>query len=223
MPGLPNEMRVIFTEEFRRQIKNLGLIIFTATILVGMVAAIPITSFVGQPHPERRNRRRPCRAAKNRLRGPAKPPAGNRNPDHAPKVPRRRQRIEAVRNGDIDTLFVLSEDYLQSGKVEEYRTARNQSGRFSGNWAAQSAFRDFLRVKLIAGQIDNRTLERVIEPGRYQTYDVPQQGTIAPTVPVAQEIGELLVPTLFGLLLMIAALTGAGSILRSVSEEKRPA
>ena len=46
MPGLPNELRIIFAEEFRRQVRNKGFMFFTALIVVVMIAAIPVTGFV---------------------------------------------------------------------------------------------------------------------------------------------------------------------------------
>ena len=46
MPGLPYELRIIFAEEFRRQVRNKGFMFFTVLIVVVMVAAIPVTGFV---------------------------------------------------------------------------------------------------------------------------------------------------------------------------------
>ena len=46
MPGLPYEMRIIFAQEFRRQIRNKGLMFFTALILIIMVGAIPVTPII---------------------------------------------------------------------------------------------------------------------------------------------------------------------------------
>ena len=67
------------------------------------------------------------------------------------------QGIQAVRQGEIDTLFVLTADYLESGWVEQYGTSPEGGGRFSGNPDAESAFSDFLRVELIAGQVEADT------------------------------------------------------------------
>ena len=46
MPGLSYELRIIFAEEFRRQVRNKGFMFFTVLIVVVMVAAIPVTSLV---------------------------------------------------------------------------------------------------------------------------------------------------------------------------------
>jgi ABC-2 type transport system permease protein len=61
---------------------------------------------------------------------------------------------------------------------------------------------------------------RALNPANYQTFDVLDDGTATEAAPVAQVLGEMMVPMLFGVLLMIAVLTGAGSVLRSVAEEK---
>ena len=46
MPGPPYELRIIFAEEFRRQIRNKGFLFFTVLIVGLMVAAIPLTPVV---------------------------------------------------------------------------------------------------------------------------------------------------------------------------------
>ena len=68
--------------------------------------------------------------------------------------------------------------------------------------------------------MDPNVLARAIEPGRFDSFKVAEDGAVARAVPVTQEVGEFMVPTLFGVLLMIAVLTGGGSLLRSVAEEK---
>ena len=116
---------------------------------------------------------------------------------------------------------MLPADYLESGVVTEYETSRDSGGRFwNNNYAAEAAFRSFLRAELIAGQVDPKVLGRAIEPGRFDSFKVAEDGAVARAVPVTQEVGEFMVPTLFGVLLMIAVLTGGGSLLRSVAEEK---
>ena len=74
------------------------------------------------------------------------------------------QGIQAVRQGEIDILFVLTADYLESGWVEQYGTSPEGGRRFSGNPDAESAFNDFLRVELIAGRVEADTLARVANP-----------------------------------------------------------
>ena len=230
MRGLSPEMRVIFAEEFRRQIRNGGFVFFTVLILVMMLAAIPITPVVvdllqddesdageavaWQGGSEGVLERVGYVDLAGVLPGPGDQQAPKRFSDYA-------EGIQAVWSGRIDTLYVLPADYLESGVVTEYETSRDSGGRFwNNNYAAEAAFRSFLRAELIAGQVDPKVLGRAIEPGRFDSFRVAEDGAVARAVPVTQEVGEFMVPTLFGVLLMIAVLTGGGSLLRSVAEEK---
>ena len=126
--------------------------------------------------------------------------------------------IQAVRQGDIDTLFVLTADYLESGAVEQYGTSPEGGGRFSGNPDAESAFNDFLRVELIVGQVEADTLARVSNPGHYESFDVAADGTITTAIRILERtVGLIMLAVLFP----IAAMIGAGAMARSFTEDNQ--
>ena len=127
------------------------------------------------------------------------------------------QGIQAVREGEIDTLFVLTADYLESGAVEQYGTSARGGGRFSGNPAAESAFSDFLRVELIVGQVESDTLARVTKPGHYESFHVAADGTI--TTAAIRRIERSIVFFILAVLFPIAAMIGAGATARSFTED----
>ena len=130
------------------------------------------------------------------------------------------QGIQAVRQGEIDTLFVLTADYLESGAVEQYGTSPKGGGRFSGNPAAESAFSDFLRVELIAGRVEADVLARVSEPGQYQSFHVAADGTITGAITaIAENSKRRSIPVILAVLLPIAAMIGAGAMARSFTED----
>lgn len=130
----------------------------------------------------------------------------------------RAEGIQAVQQGEIDTLFILPADYLESGKVEEYEPA--EAGRNLWGSPAEWSFGDFLRAQLTAGQLEGDLLARVLNPASFQRFEVDVDGAVGEQVTTTVEVGELVVPILFAVLLMIAVLSGSGSVLRAVSEEK---
>ena len=219
MRGPFPEMRVIFTEEFRQQIRNWGFIFVTAVILVPtMLLVVLIVSGLFQLgdfkglggefiEPLKRTGYVDPAGA---LPGPGLQDAPKRYNDSA-------EGIQAVRQGEIDTLFVLTADYLESGAVEQYGTSPEGGGRFSGNPNAESAFSDFLRVELIAGRVEADTLARVSKPGNYRSFHVAADGIItARAIPRFDRlVGLMMLVVLFP----IAAMIGAGAMARSFTED----
>ncbi|UCC59881.1 MAG: ABC transporter permease, partial [Dehalococcoidia bacterium] len=135
----------------------------------------------------------------------------------------RAEGIQAVQQGEIDTLYVLPADYLESGEVEQYRASGESNGGLTGQiWGstAEWSFRGFLTHELIAGQVDDDVLARALDSAHYLNFAIGDDGAVSEAVPFAQEIGEILVPTLFGVLLMIAVFMGSSTLLTSVAEEK---
>lgn len=228
MPGT-SDLWVIFAEEFRRQIRNRGFVFFTVALSVLMLAMIPLTPvIVGllEDDPE-------SAAEESAPAGEAPSPlerVGYVDPSGVLPAPGSRQTprpfadaaagLEAVRNGEIDTLFALDANYLESGQVKEYWTLRETRGRFGGNWDAQGAFRAFLRQELIGGRVPDNVLARAVDPGYYAHYDVAADGAVTQSDSLAQSLGEFFVAMMFAALLLIAVVTGSGGLLRAVSEEK---
>jgi len=130
----------------------------------------------------------------------------------------RAEGIAAIRQNEIDTLFILTADYMESGEVEEYERVGN--GRNLWGSPDEWDFEGFLRYKLAEGELDTDLLWRVTDPASYQRFEVEAGGAVSDEISTAEEVGEMIVPILFSLLLMMAVLTGSGALLRSVYEEK---
>ena len=223
MRGPFPEMRIIFAEEFRRQVFNPGFIFVTAVILVPTaVIVVMIVAGVGDfrvsfseegldDEVSELLERTGYVDQAGALSGPGLQDAPKRYNDSA-------EGIQAVRQGDIDTLFVLTADYLESGAVEQYGTSPEGGGRFSGNPDAESAFNDFLRVELIVGQVEADTLTRVSNPGHYESFDVAADGTIATAIRILEKTVGL---TMLAVLFPIAAMFGAGAMARSFTEDNQ--
>lgn len=222
MHGPSPELRVIFREEFRRQLRRRSFTVFTVFVAALMLAAIPLTSLIvdlieGDPADqtvdvgENPLARVGYVDLAHVLNGPGSQDSPTLYAD--PEA-----GIEAVLEGEIDTLFVLTAGYLESGGVMEYHTSGE--GRNLWGTPAEWSFEGFLRYTLVAGQLDDDVLVRALAPALYQRFEVEDDGAISEEITVTHEVGNVLVPILFAGLLMTAVLTGSGALLRSVAEEK---
>lgn len=229
MPGLPYELQVIFAEEFRRQIRNKVFMFFTVLIVVLMVVAIPITpvivslvdSATGGDDSEAGTRETPS------LRYGYVDPAGILPDDLAVEgAPKRYagkdEGLSAVRSGEIDTLFVLPVDYIDSGRIEDYWTTRERGAVWADNFDAERSFRAFLKQGLTTGLDLPDRVERAFDTGYMEEFDVPGDtgGVGESDSGLAQGLVELGASMLFAILLIFAIMTGGVTIIKSVSEEK---
>ena len=242
MPGLPYEFRVIFAEEFRRQIRNKGFMFFTALILIIMVGAIPITPLIVNLFQDGQEDSIASTIQGNTIddrvsaRGSGGPPSlrygyvdseGVLPEGSAWDAPPRRyastdEGILAIKHGDIDTLFVLPADYIETGQIEDYWTTRDRGPLWATNWEAEGNFRAFLKDALVLGLDFPDRVQRAFDTGDFDQFDVPDEAISIEESGsnTAQGLVELAALLLFAFLLIIAVMTGSGSIIRSVSEEK---
>ena len=235
MPGLSNELRIIFGWEFRRQIRNKGFMFFTALIVVLMVGAIPVAPLIANlfedAQEESATATIPVPAAAGR--GGIESDLGYVDPaDILPGAAKSQspmrlfgskdEGIEAVRSGEIDTLFVLPADYVESGRVEDYWTTRDRGPLWDNNGDAERRFRSFLKDALTYGRQFPPSVDRAFDTGYFEQFDVDDEESAVEEsgADVAQGLVELLALILFAVLLMMAVMTGATTIIRSVSEEK---
>ena len=210
-------MRVIFGEEFRQQLRRPGFAIFTILVAAMMLIAIPVTSFIVDLIEDDSGE---SEGAFLEMVGYVDlagvlPAAEGR--DWPKAYDDRAEGIEAIRRGEIETLFVLTPDYMETGEVEEYEpvgTGRNLWGR-----ADEWDFEGFLRHKLAEGVLDTRLLSRITDPASYRRFEVAADGAVS-EVNTTVEVGELVIPILFAVLLMMAVVGGSGALLRAVYEEK---
>ncbi len=222
MRGLSPEIRVIFAEEFRRRLSRLGFAFFTLLPPILFLIAIPLTPVIVDLLPDGAPDAVASADANAERIGYADPSSVLRAPT-SPAAPilynNRSEGIEAVRQGQVDLFFLLSPDYIETGLIEIYDVS-DEGGRFEGNWSGKQAFANFLRVELIAGQVEDKVLSRAINPGNFQDFKIGDDGVVTGKIPLAQEIGELLIPMLFAALLVVGVIMGSGTLLSSVGEEK---
>ena len=219
MHGKSSAIWIIFSEEARRHFRSGGYLFFTVGIAVLMLAAVWVVPLIT-----------------NAITSDAPPSPSDGVADlekigfidHSGvllelegQVPIRYKTLveglEAFERDEIDSLYVVPDDYLESGKVDQYAAF---GGRFPSNWDDEGAFRALLTAELIAGQLEPEVLARVFQPAEFKNIDVADDGSLLEVAPIAQAIGELIVPMVFALLLMFSIMAGAGNMVTSISEEK---
>ena len=228
MRGPSAEFRIIFSEEFRRQVRRPGFAFFAVLIPFLMVIAIPLTPFVvdliEEDNPEQTQTfeagEDPLTTAGYVDSAGVLPGPGSQD---SPKMyGDRAAGIKAIQQGEIDTLFVLPTDYFESGQVEQYRAASESEGFVGTIWGspAEWNFGGFLTYALVADQVEPDLLARALNSADYRNYAIGDDGAVSDAIPPVQVVGEIMVPILFGVLLVMAVMTGSSTLMSSVAEEK---
>ncbi|NLT36278.1 MAG: ABC transporter permease [Gaiellales bacterium] len=230
MPGRTREAWIIFAEELRRRVRSRWFQVTTAVVVLLLVAALfvvpPLVNGDGGEAPSGPDPAKigvvdesggfpalggsgmGARAAGDTAAGGA---GGPRLFDD------RAQGVGALARGDIEWLYVVPADYMQSGQVEQYGEF---VGRFPSNPGGEAVFRALLVDALLSGQVDPSVRLRVLDPARFESYRVVEDGSVAPLPPITETVGAFMVPLLFAALLGLGLAVGAGTMVQSMSEEK---
>jgi ABC-2 type transport system permease protein len=122
--------------------------------------------------------------------------------------------VQALLDGEIEQLYVISPDYLETGFVAEVK--REDKG-LPIDGAATSALRRFLVENLLEGVVSEQEIARVRQPANLTTVEVDETGT-----PVDEPLNlpHLLFFLGLGLLIVMSIFTSAGYLLQGLNEEK---
>ena len=202
------EAKIVFTEEFRRAIGRRIWLILTglvpAILLVLLIVVPIIRSFADDDDDE------PKPIGYVDL-------SGELSEAEFPNLSRfdtREGGIDAIVAGDIEDLFIVSADFLESGDAE---WLSQRSGIFAGGDSSRR-FGSFLKVSLLAERLDPGLLHRVISGADYVRVHVGDDGSVSPDD--EDGLNQFAVPLIITILLMMSIFIGAGALLESVSEEK---
>jgi ABC-2 type transport system permease protein len=121
----------------------------------------------------------------------------------------------SLRAREISQLVVISEDYLQSGRVRRY--ARTSS-LFSS--ADRRTVASWLANGLVRGRVDSLLAARVARPSdREQLYTLDKQGNFE-LKDNRREMLDFMLPFTFAMLLGVSIVLGGQYLLQGVAEEK---
>ncbi|HEY94030.1 MAG TPA: ABC transporter permease [Dehalococcoidia bacterium] len=245
MPGIPGEVATIFSEETRRHIRSGGYILFTVLVPLLLIIAMFVVPLVMDAAAEDTP---PETATEFDLSGIGFVDnsgilAGAPEQEGLSRYDTLEQGLEAYKQGDIETLYVIDSNYLETGEVSQYSEFKTL---FVSNWEDEETFRWYvvypqlkarqdsqLDPDLVAqrklldeqiakqlNQMDPDLVARVAQPAVYTNFKVEEDGTVSEVAPVTQAVGELVVPAIFAMLLVFAVMTGVGNMVTSIAEEK---
>jgi ABC-2 type transport system permease protein len=120
---------------------------------------------------------------------------------------------KALLAGDIEEYFVIPSDYVSTGVVRLY-TLKKQ---LEPPPDITMSIRNFLLSNLLAGKVPAATLARVEAPLNLVSTRLTETGAIAPE---QGGFGNLIIPGIFGLLLMLAIVFSSSYLLQGLGEEK---
>lgn len=205
------EAAVVFTEEFRRYIRRKSYLIPTLAIpvILGVLAfAIPIVRGI---------------AGSEDGGGPEVGYVdGTGRLSHAvvldgfPQVVLHTSReagVRALRDGEIDDLFVLPADYLATGTVGWLYGG----AAFMPRENASALFRALLRVQLATETGEPGLAARVTNPAVFDRLKISSEGQV---VEDSDGNNAELTGMFFAIVLLMSIVIGGGVLMRGVSEEK---
>ena len=120
---------------------------------------------------------------------------------------------KALLAGDIEEYFVIPSDYVSTGVVRLY-TRKKQ---LEPPPDITTPIRNFLLSNLLAGKVPAATIARVEAPLNLVSTRLTETGAIAPE---QGGFGNLIIPGIFGLLLMLAIVFSSSYLLQGLGEEK---
>ena len=129
MRGNSNATWIIFAEEVRRHLRSGGYLFFTVTIALLMVAAVWVVPLIQEAIASDAP---PTEANLGRIGfvDNSGVLSGLEGQDGPFRYETRHEGLEAIERGEIVSFYVVADDYLESGKVDQYAEFR---GRFPSN------------------------------------------------------------------------------------------
>jgi len=210
-------MRLIFVEELRRFTRGKGYIILTLAVptillvVMGVILTVRAISAGGEEEPKPIG----IVVLSNDLAFA---------PDDLPRFvafSTRQEGIDALAKETVKEVFVVSEDYLKTGRVEWFHGA---GGAFSGvdpgpGDASAAAVRAYLRTALAVEEVAPEPLARAVAGATFEGVRIGEDG-----LPVQEdagaEVATFVVSLVSTILLIFAIIIGASSLAQAVAEEK---
>jgi ABC-2 type transport system permease protein len=121
--------------------------------------------------------------------------------------------FNAMTDSEIQQYFVIPDDYLSGGVIVMYSLERELD--ISGDVA--SAMTEFLVNNLLAGKVDDTTIQRVVYPLSLSSITLDSSGQVAEN---QGGYANFIIPYIFSILLIMAIFTSSGFLLQGLGEEK---
>jgi ABC-2 type transport system permease protein len=123
------------------------------------------------------------------------------------------EATKALVNGDIKEYFVIPSNYVSIGVISRYILEK----QLAAPPATTMAIKNFISSNLLAGRVSPAAIELIEAPLNLVTIRLTEAGTVAPE---QGGYGNLIIPGVFGLLLMLAIIFSSTYLLQGFGDEK---
>ena len=127
---------------------------------------------------------------------------------------------EDLRTGAIRGLYVLDEDYLETGEVRALKSDKTPLLTVQGA-TIEPRLRLLLRRSLLGDEIDEEVTARVLKPAKFVRTHLSEEGALVPsTAHNVQLLIRAAVPLFLGILLLTALLSASGYLVQTIATDK---
>jgi len=212
-----HEMRLIFAEELRRFTRGKGYVILTLAVPAILLVVMGVIFVVRTVSAGGEGEQKPIGLVvlSNDLAFDPDDLYGFLAFDG------RQEGIDGLAEGTVKEVFVVSEDYLKTGRVE---WLHGRGGAFSGfnpgpSDGSAAVVRGYLRTALAVEEVTPDLLARAVAGASFESVRIGEDG-----LPVKEdagtEVATFVVSLVSTLLLMFSIMIGAASLGEAVAEEK---
>lgn len=220
MQRLFSEIRIVSSEEVRRQIRRKQYLIVTFTpvvILLVLALAAPLVRGFLADDGESADSADGGRTFAI-VNESADLTFAAADSDSFQVLADRELGLTALRQGAVDDLFIVPSDFMQSGRIEWLHTDSGLSSVIAGD-ESEDRMRELVLQALTSADLSAERIKRLQDPLNLTRFEVSRAGDVE-----ADEEGQILtfftVPFLSAWIMIMVIYMVSGTLLQSVSEEK---
>lgn len=124
-----------------------------------------------------------------------------------------KQANSALADQTIKEYFIITPDYMTTGVIIVYTLEK----QLEPPAEVTAAIKDFLSSNMLAGKVPETTIGLINEPLHFVSTRLTETGDIAPE---QGGFGNLLIPSIFGVLLILSISFSSGYLLSGLGDEK---
>ena len=124
---------------------------------------------------------------------------------------------EALISGDVAEYLLIPADFMASGTVQRYLL----EGELITPSATENSVRRFLSTSILADKVAPDTVNLIVNPLNFEAVRLNEDGDIAPDQSgIGSNLANVIIPSVFSLLMAFALLLGAVTLTSGLGEEK---
>ncbi|MBN2325369.1 MAG: ABC transporter permease [Spirochaetes bacterium] len=125
----------------------------------------------------------------------------------------REDATQALIKKDVTEYFIIPSDYTSSGIIQRYTIAKE----LVTPPVTTAVIKSFITVNLLKDEVPQETVTLIVSPLNMEVTRLTETGEIARE---QSNIGNIIIPGIFSLLLALALMFGASSLINGLGEEK---